>query len=301
MADDNADGGFRQVALATYLQHLDGTLPQADTRPQVAVVVAEGEIAGGELPPGKVGGESTSALLREARDDDDVKAVVLRVNSPGGEVFASEQIRREVEALKAAGKPVVVSMGDVAASGGYWISMNADRIYADASTITGSIGIFGLFPTLDAHARQARRAHRRRRPPRSTPARSTSPVRSIRGVATTVQAVIDKGYRDFTGKVAQARGKPVAQIDAVARGRVWSGAQAQQRGLVDALGGLGEAVADAAARAKLGKPDRWQTVYVEERTVPLSQMLSELMQSRAGLGLLRGTGLGELLLASRAA
>ncbi len=298
VADDNADGGFRQVALATYLQHLDGTLPQADTRPQVAVVVAEGEIAGGELPPGKVGGESTSALLREARDDDDVKAVVLRVNSPGGEVFASEQIRREVEALKAAGKPVVVSMGDVAASGGYWISMNADRIYADASTITGSIGIFGLFPTLDrtlgklgvhtdgvATAKYAGAFD------------ITRPLDP--GVATTVQAVIEKGYRDFTGKVAQARGKPVQQIDAVARGRVWSGAQARQRGLVDALGGLGEAVADAAARANLGKPDRWQTVYVEERTVPLSQMLSELMQSRAGLGLLRGTGLGELLLATR--
>ncbi len=298
VADDNADGGFRQVALATYLQHLDGTLPQADTRPQVAVVVAEGEIAGGELPPGKVGGESTSALLREARDDDDVKAVVLRVNSPGGEVFASEQIRREVEALKAAGKPVVVSMGDVAASGGYWISMNADRIYADASTITGSIGIFGLFPTVDrtlgklgvhtdgvATAKYAGAFD------------ITRPLDP--GVATTVQAVIEKGYRDFTGKVAQARGKPVQQIDAVARGRVWSGAQARQRGLVDALGGLGEAVADAAARANLGKPDRWQTVYVEERTVPLSQMLSELMQSRAGLGLLRGTGLGELLLATR--
>lgn len=298
VADDNADGGFRQVALATYLQHLDGTLPQADTRPQVAVVVAEGEIAGGELPPGKVGGESTSALLREARDDDDVKAVVLRVNSPGGEVFASEQIRREVEALKAAGKPVVVSMGDVAASGGYWISMNADRIYADASTITGSIGIFGLFPTVDrtlgklgvhtdgvATAKYAGAFD------------ITRPLDP--GVATTVQAVIEKGYRDFTGKVAQARGKPVQQIDAVARGRVWSGAQARQRGLVDALGGLDEAVADAAARAKLGKPDRWQTVYVEEHTVPLSQMLSELMQSRAGLGLLRGTGLGELLLASR--
>ena len=299
VADDNADGGFRQVALATYLQHLDGTLPQADTRPQVAVVVAEGEIAGGELPPGKVGGESTSALLREARDDEDVKAVVLRVNSPGGEVFASEQIRREVEALKAAGKPVVVSMGDVAASGGYWISMNADRIYADASTITGSIGIFGLFPTLDrtlgklgvhtdgvATAKYAGAFD------------ITRPLDP--GVASTVQAVIEKGYRDFTGKVAKARGKTVDQIDAVAQGRVWSGAQAQQRGLVDALGGLGDAVADAAARAKLGKPDRWQTVYVEERTVPLSQMLSELMQSRAGLGLLRGTGLGELLLASRA-
>ena len=224
---------------------------------------------------------------------------MLRVNSPGGEVFASEQIRREVAALKEAGKPVVVSMGDVAASGGYWISMNADRIYADPSTITGSIGIFGLFPTVDRTL--GKLGVRTDGVATAKYAGAFDVTRPLDpGVATTVQAVIDKGYRDFTGKVAQARGKPVAQIDAVAQGRVWSGAQAQQRGLVDALGGLGDAVADAAARAKLGKPDRWQTVYVEERTVPLSQMLSELMQSRAGLGLLRGTGLGELLLASRA-
>ncbi len=299
VADDNADGGFRQVALDTYLQHLDGAaLPQANLRPQVAVVVAEGEIAGGKLPAGKIGGESTSALLRQARDDEDVKAVVLRVNSPGGEVFASEQIRREVAALKTAGKPVVVSMGDVAASGGYWISMNADRIYADPSTITGSIGIFGLFPTLDRTL--GKLGVRTDGVATAKYAGAFDVTRPLDpGVATTVQAVIDKGYRDFTGKVAKARGKSVEQIDAVAQGRVWSGAQAQERGLVDALGGLDAAVADAAARAKLGKPDAWQTRYIEDGAVPLSQMLSDLMQSRAGLGLLR-TGMGELLLAGRA-
>src|SRR5690606_13170059 len=113
---------------------------------QVAVVVAEGAISDGERPPGNVGGESTSALLREALDDDKVKSVVLRVNSPGGSAFASEQINREILALKDAGKPVVVSMGHLAASGGYWISMNADVIYADPSTITGSIGVFGMLP-----------------------------------------------------------------------------------------------------------------------------------------------------------
>ena len=296
VADDSAEGGYRQVTLDAYLQHLDGALPQVDRRPQVAVVVAEGEITGGHVPPGKVGGESTAALLRDALDDDDVKAVVLRVNSPGGEVFASEQIRRAVVALKDAGKPVVVSMGDVAASGGYWISMNADRIYADPSTITGSIGIFGLFPTLDrtlgklgvhtdgvATARYAGAFD------------ITRPLDP--GVAITVQAVIEKGYRDFTGKVAQARGKSVDAIDAVAQGRVWSGAQAKERGLVDVLGGLDDAVADAAARAKLGPPGRWQVRYVEETTMSLSQMLAELMQSRAGVSLLRGTGVGELLLA----
>ncbi len=295
VADDSADGGFRQVSLDSYLKHLDGALPQADVRPQVAVVVAEGEIAGGDLPPGKVGGESTASLLREARDDDKVKAVVLRVNSPGGEVFASEQIRREVAALKDAGKPVVVSMGDVAASGGYWISMNADRIYADPSTITGSIGIFGLFPTAD-RALDKIGVH-------------TDGVGTTRyagafditrpldpGVATVVQSVIDKGYRDFTGKVAKARGRSVEQIDEVGRGRVWSGEQAKARGLVDAFGGLDAAVSDAATRAKLGKADKWQTRYLEQTAKPLEQMFGGFMESRAGLAMLRATGVGESLM-----
>ena len=300
VADEKAEGGFRQIGLASYLQHVDGTLPKADPRPQVAVVVAEGAIAGGDLPPGQVGGESTSALLRDAREDDGVKAVVLRVNSPGGEVFASEQIRREVVALKAAGKPVVVSMGDVAASGGYWISMNADRIYADPSTITGSIGIFGLFPTVDrgldkigVHTDGVGTAKY---------AGAFDPTRPLDpGVGTTVQSVIEKGYRDFTGKVAQARGRSVQQVDAVARGRVWSGAQAKERALVDALGGLTEAVADAAARAKLGKAEAWQTTWIEDRATPFSQWFGGMLESRAGLALLRSSGTAELLLARRLA
>lgn len=295
VADDTADGGYRQIALDTYLRHLDGALPQADMRPQVAVVVAEGEIAGGDLPPGQVGGESTSALLREARDEDQVKAVVLRVNSPGGEVFASEQIRREVAALKAAGKPVVVSFGDVAASGGYWISMNADRIYADPSTITGSIGIFGLFPTiqrgLDKIGVHTDGVGTTRYAGAFDITRDLDP-----GVASIVQSVIEKGYRDFTGKVAKARGRSIEQIDAVARGRVWSGAQAKERNLVDAFGGLDAAVADAAARAKLGKPDAWQSRYIEHGAKPFEQWFGGLIQSRIGLGLLRASGVGEALL-----
>lgn len=300
VADDKADGGFRQIGLDAYLQHVRRTLPKADPRPQVAVVVAEGAIAGGELPPGRVGGESTAKLLRNARDNDDVKAVVLRVNSPGGEVFASEQIRREIEALKQAGKPVVASMGDVAASGGYWISMNADRIYADPSTITGSIGIFGLFPTfnrtLDKIGVHTDGVGTAKYAGAFDPTRPLDP-----GVATTVQSVIEKGYRDFTGKVAQARGRSVEQIDEVARGRVWSGAQAKERALVDAFGGLGEAVADAAERAKLGKPDAWQVRYIEDTATPFSQMFGGLLESRAGLAMLQASGSGELLLARRLA
>src|SRR5690606_30937010 len=138
--------GFRQVDLARYVANLpaEGKL----LAPGVTIVVAEGEIVGGRRGPGAIGGESTAALIRAARENRRTKALVLRVNSPGGEVFAAEEIRREVAQTRAAGIPVVVSMGDVAASGGYWISMNANRIFAEPNTITGSIGIFGLFYTV---------------------------------------------------------------------------------------------------------------------------------------------------------
>src|SRR5690554_6767260 len=159
VADDDVFGGFRSVAMDDYLAHVDRDGPSLNPRQaQVAVVVAEGMIVDGEQPPGGVGGESTSALLRDALDDDNVKSVVLRVNSPGGSAFASEQINREVQALREAGKPVVVSMGHLAASGGYWISMNADAIYADPSTITGSIGVFGMMPNFTRSLDQIGRA-----------------------------------------------------------------------------------------------------------------------------------------------
>jgi len=277
-ADPQAGGGFRQIALEAYLQHLDAK-SVLDTRPQVAVVVAEGAISGGEQPAGSVGGVSTSALLRSAREDDAIKAVVLRVNSPGGEVFASEQIRREVQRLKDAGKPVVVSFGNVAASGGYWISMNADAIYADESTITGSIGIFGLLPTLP---RTLERIGVHTDGVSTTGAAAVfDPAQPLpEDMARLVQSVIDKGYRDFTGKVAAARGRSRDEIDAVARGRVWSGAQAHERGLVDAFGGIRDAIAEAAQRAGLEQADAFQVHYVEREVSAFERVLLNLTQSR---------------------
>jgi protease-4 len=281
VADTDAEGGFRQVAFDTYLRHIDTVPPGADPRPQVAVVVAEGEIAGGERPPGEIGGQSTAALLREARDDEQVKALVLRVDSPGGEVFASEQIRREIVALKAAGKPVVVSMGDLAASGGYWISMNADRIYADPSTITGSIGIFGVIPTLpralDKIGVHTDGVGTTRFAGAFDITRPLDPA-----VGDVIQSVIEKGYRDFTGRVAEARKRSVDDIDAIARGRVWTGAQARERGLVDDFGGLQAAVDDAAKRAKLGKPDAFRVRYIEREATPFERFFAGLVGSRAG-------------------
>ena len=294
-ADEDSASGVRDIAWAAYLKHVGNPMAAADTRPQVAVVVAEGAIMDGKQNPGTVGGESTSALLRAARDDDKVRAVVLRVDSPGGGVFPSEQIRREVVALKAAGKPVVASMGDMAASGGYWISMDADVIYADPSTITGSIGIFGMFPTLP---RTLEKIGVRTDGVGTTRfAGAFDPTRPLQPeVGAVIQSVIEKGYRDFTGKVAAARGQTVEQVDLVARGRVWSGAQAKERGLVDEFGGVRDALADAAARAGLDEDGAWGVKYIEKELSPFENFVAGMAETRAGAALLARTGLAERLL-----
>ncbi|MEO7052948.1 MAG: signal peptide peptidase SppA [Rhodanobacter sp.] len=242
--------GFRQVSLERYAAHLprQGKL----SAPGVVIVVAEGEIAGGKRPPGAIGGESTAALIRAVREDKRSKALVLRVNSPGGEVFAAEEIRREVAQTRAIGIPVVVSMGNVAASGGYWISMNANRIFAEPNTITGSIGIFGMFFNIpQTLAKLGIHSDGVATGPMAGAFDITRPLDP--NVGAVIQATIDKGYRDFVGNVAKARGQSYPAIDAIAQGRVWTGRQALARGLVDQLGGLRDAVAEAATLAKLGK------------------------------------------------
>ena len=294
---DEENNTFRQIELRAYLQHTARENLRLDSRPQIAVVVAQGEITYGEQPPGTVGGESTSALLRQAREDENVKAVLLRVDSPGGGVFPSEQIRREVELIKAAGKPVVVSMANVAASGGYWISMNADRIYADESTITGSIGIFGLWMTaprvLDKIGVSTDGVG-------TTPlAGAFDPTRPLDpNVGVLIQSVIDKGYADFTGKVAAARGTTPEQIDLHARGRVWSGAQAKERGLVDELGGFEAALAATARLAKL-EPESYGVTYVEKPLTSFEQAIVNMGGNARMRGLLRVLAPTPLLLDRR--
>lgn len=261
---------FRQVSLEDYLGFLDREHKVFDKRPKVGVIVAQGEIVAGEMPPGQVGGESTAELLRQARLDDDIKAVVLRVDSPGGGVFPSEQIRREVELIRAADKPVVVSMGNVAASGGYWISMDADMIYAQPTTITGSIGIFGLFMTFpDTLAKVGVRVDgvgTTRIAGAFDPSRPMS-----EDTGRVIQAIIDQGYQQFISRVAHARERSLQAIDQVARGRVWSGAQAETRALVDELGGLNDAIVEAARRAEL-KAGQYQLHYVEKALGPFEQL-----------------------------
>ena len=295
--EDEEEHTFRQVSLDGYLGFLGRERLPFDPRPQVAVVVAQGEITDGRQPPGTVGGESTARLLRDAREDEDVKAVVLRVSSPGGGVFPSEQIRREVQRVQAAGKPVVVSMGDVAASGGYWISMNADAIYANESTITGSIGIFGLFFTIpDTLAKIG--VH-------TAGVGTTSLAGAIDPrlpldprVGAVIQAVIDDGYREFIGKVAEAREQSVEAIDQVARGRVWSGAQAKGHGLVDVLGGLDAAISDAARRAEL-TDDQYGVRYIERELSPFERFLVDSSANAGASALLARLGVGALLLGDR--
>jgi protease-4 len=280
---------FRQVNLDSYLGFLGPQQTPFDQRPAVAIVVAQGPISGGSKPQGEVGGDSTSALLRKAREDENVKSVVLRVDSPGGEVFASEQIRREVVLLKAAGKPVVVSMANLAASGGYWISMNADRIYASPSTITGSIGIFGLIPTfprtLEMVGVRMGGVGTTKLAGAFDPRRPLSPE-----LGSLIQSVIDNGYAQFTGKVADARGQTVEAIDQVARGRVWTGAQALEFGLVDELGWLADAVADAGERAGL-EADGFRITYLEKEPTPFEQFVANMSSNAAARLLLAQIGL----------
>lgn len=260
-AKDERIHSFRQVPLGDYL----GTLEDEDGRgPAVGVIVAEGDIIDGKAEPGTVGELTMLKLIRRAREDDKIKAVVLRVDSPGGSAFASEVIRRELQVTREAGKPVVVSMGDVAASGGYWISMSADEVIADPVTITGSLGVFGLLPTFErtldklgvntggATTTWLAGAFDLRRPldPRA---------------AELIQSGVGRIYRDFIGLAAAARKTTPEKIDEVAQGRVWTGVQAKERNLVDRLGGLDDALAAARARAKLDDDAAVRYIEPDER------------------------------------
>jgi protease IV len=283
---DEESNSFRSIEFRSYLaRNRVPPSPFDAGGSKVAVVVAQGEIVDGDMPPGTVGGESTSELIREARENENTKALVLRVDSPGGGVFPSEQIRREIELTKKAGIPVVVSMGNVAASGGYWISMNADKIYADESTITGSIGIFGLWLSAP---RALEKIGVRADGAGTTPlAGSFDPTIALKPeTGEMIQSIIERGYSQFIGKVATARGSKPETIDLVARGRVWSGTQAKERGLVDKLGGLQAAINEAVALAKLGKDD-YEVRYVERVPTPFEQALLDMGNNAHGAAFLR--------------
>lgn len=273
---DDDNNHFRSIDFEDYLSIQDSKYSQAKNH--IAVVVAEGSIVGGEQPPGTIGGASTSALLQQARLDASVKAVVLRVNSPGGGVYPSEQIRREVDALKIAGKPVVVSMGNVAASGGYWVSMTADTIWADEATITGSIGIYGLLMTypklfnkLGIHTDGVGTT---KWVGAFSPDKDLDPE-----FADLIQSNIEYGYDQFITSVATARNLSIDMVDRIARGRVWTAKQAHDLGLIDQLGGLEDAIKDAASKANVS--DDYELVWIEETLSFTDQLLIDFMAKAA--------------------
>ncbi|EHI0987806.1 signal peptide peptidase SppA [Escherichia coli] len=234
----------------------------ADTGDSIGVVFANGAIMDGEETQGNVGGDTTAAQIRDARLDPKVKAIVLRVNSPGGSVTASEVIRSELAAARAAGKPVVVSMGGMAASGGYWISTPANYIVANPSTLTGSIGIFGVITTVE-NSLDSIGVH--------TDGVSTSPLADVSitkalppEAQQMMQLSIENGYKRFITLVADARHSTPEQIDKIAQGHVWTGQDAKANGLVDSLGDFDDAVAKA---AELAKVKQWHLeYYVDEPT-----------------------------------
>lgn len=258
VGEDEDSHSFRQIGFKDYASAVRlGRFGRP--KDKVAVVVAQGSIVDGDQPQGTIGAESTARLLRDARFDEQVKAVVLRVDSGGGSAFASEVIRREIELTRQAGKPVVVSMGTVAASGGYWISMSADRIFAEPTTITGSIGVFGLFlnypRTLDKIGVNVDGVGTTGLAGAFHPGRPLDPE-----VGDVVQQLVERTYRDFVEQVAEARGLPESEVREMAQGRVWSGRIARDLGLVDAFGGVEEA---EAAAAELAEVSEYRTVYLE--------------------------------------
>jgi protease IV len=282
VGQDDTNGSFRSVTADDYLRYarIQKKL-RADGKPRIGVIVAEGEILDGDQPPGTIGGDSTARLIRQARLDKDVKAVVLRVDSPGGSVMASEEIYRELGALRKAGKPLVVSMSGYAASGGYYISAPADEILASPATLTGSIGIFAIIPTVD---------------------RTLGKVGvSVDGVGTTalsgqlridrplgaeakalLQSQISRGYDEFLERVATGRNKTRAEIDAIAQGRVWAGVDARRVGLVDQLGSFDEALKAAARRAKLTD---YAAEFIEPELTWAQQLVLSLRSRLAGVRL----------------
>jgi protease IV len=259
VGEDEEEHTFQGIA---HWDYLAAVRPQQSVHhgDRVGVVVASGEILDGDQPPGTIGSDSAVRLLRKARYDDSIKAIVLRIDSPGGSMLASEIIRREIDAIRAAGKPVIASMSSMAASGGYYIAMDTDEIWASPATLTGSIGVWAVLPTFQQTLEKIGI---------TTDGVGTTELagalnlgRSLTPEAKQIlQSSVDNAYSTFIGHVAAARKKPIDEIDAVAQGRVWAGKDAATHGLVDKLGSYHDALDAAAARANLG--DDYKIEYIE--------------------------------------
>jgi protease-4 len=267
--------GYRAIEVNDYLAL---RAPLIGGRAEVVVVAAEGAIVAGQSVAGAIGADTLSAQLRDIGRQDSVQAVVLRINSPGGDAIASERIRRELQALRDIGKTVVVSMGDVAASGGYWIAMGGEEVWSSPATITGSIGVFGFLPTFGATLANLGVY---------TDGVGTTELAGTMRIdrpldpqlAILLQSSVEGTYRDFLQLVADARGMSISEVDAVARGRVWSGSKAAELGLVDRLGTLQDAVDSAARIAGLGSD--YGVEWFQPRLEPFEQLLVDALGGMA--------------------
>jgi protease IV len=286
VGENDNNHSFSGVAMHDYLAAVRSKrILKSKSDAKVGIVVASGEIFDGHRLPGSIGGESTSELLRQARFDTAIKAVVLRVDSPGGSEFASEKILREVQALRKAGKPVVVSMSSYAASGGYYIAAAANQIYASPTTITGSIGVFSYIPTFQ---RSLEKLGVKVDGLGTTPLAGDMRFDRALGAVTkqVLQASVDHAYQQFLRRVADGRKKTVEEIDKVAQGRVWAGADAQRIGLVDHLGGLKDATDAAAKLAELGAD--YDVDYIETELTLRQELLMQIRSQAVQLGQLTG-------------
>jgi len=292
---DEEKDSFVSVSLKDYLRVVraeDKISRHPDAR--VAVLIGSGEIVDGSGGGGVIAGDDMAELIREARLDKDIKALVLRIDSPGGSVTASEKIHRELLAFKKTKRPIVVSMGDLAASGGYYIAAPADEIWASPATITGSIGIFGLFPTAPrTFDKLGIGVDGVGTTPLSGELRIDRPIGPAAG--TLLQSVIERGYEDFLARVAVGRNKTRDQVDAIAQGRVWAGRDAKRLGLVDNLGSLDQAIAAAAKRAKLTE-GKYELDYREPKKSFAQELLANFKVWGAGL-MIRVSGVDPATLA----
>ncbi|MGB3533815.1 MAG: signal peptide peptidase SppA [Microcoleaceae cyanobacterium] len=265
---EEEDKLFRQISIKSYANTSEVVkASQGDIKSdnQIAIVYAEGTIVEGQGVSGQIGGDRMAKQLRKIRFNEDVKAVVLRVNSPGGSATASEIISREIELIQAQEKPVIVSMGNLAASGGYWIAADADKIFAEPNTITGSIGVFGLLFNVQEIGNENGITWDSVKTGKfadlTTAVRPKTPEELAQ-----IQKMVDLIYQRFITKVAESRDLPKSKVQEIAQGRVWSGLDAQEIGLVDELGGIEDAIQAAAEVAELGKD--WKLVeYPKSRTL----------------------------------
>ena len=270
---------FNKISGGSYYQVLQDEKKTKTSDNKIAVVVARGTIMDGDQPPGTIGGDSTSRLIKDAYEDEAVKAIVLRVDSGGGGVFASEVIRQELLKAQEKGIKVIASMGNVAASGGYWISTNADEIWASHNTITGSIGIFGLLPTVDKSLKNiginTDGVSTGKLDAGGDPTKGLSPM-----FKNIIQAEIEHGYDKFITLVSESRGIDKKQVDNIAQGRVWAGETALELGLVDKLGNIKDAINRAAELAEI---DSFVTYYPSEELNWKQQLLSSIFSISGGI------------------